>query len=166
MKLRYEELRAGVTGEKINELRVGGSLVARLRDIEKELDATERDTYTDNIDWEVLAVYPEIFRSYSPLFTAYTDRAFPTDSEIDSALRYALRYEVGGFYSGVKEFEVAVEKHNQRKAERAFSKMSLSFDHFVKAGDLYEKYDPLNQLENYEDTNDQSLGYIAPGMSH
>ena len=37
MKLRYEEIRSGVTGEKINELRVGESLIARLRDIEKEL---------------------------------------------------------------------------------------------------------------------------------
>lgn len=44
MKNRFEEVRSGVTGRKISELRVGESLVARLRDIEKELDATERDT--------------------------------------------------------------------------------------------------------------------------
>lgn len=105
MKGRFEEIRSGVTGEKITELRVGESLVARLRDIETELDAAERDTYSDNVDWQVLAVYPQIFRSYSPLFTAYTDRAFPSDNEIDSALRYALRYEVGGFYSAVSGTE-------------------------------------------------------------
>ena len=144
-------------------MRVGESLVARLRDIEKELDAAERDTYAETVDWEVLAVYPQILRSYAPLFTAYTDRAFPNDNEIDSALRYALRYEVGGFYAGVKEYEAAVQSFNQRKAERAFSKMSLSFDHYIKAGDLYERYDPDNQLENYEETYDQKLGYIAPG---
>lgn len=38
--------------------------------------------YADVVDWEVLSVYPKIYRAYSPLFTAYTDRAFPgiTDS--------------------------------------------------------------------------------------
>ena len=131
-----------------------------------DVDAVERDTYSDTVDWDVLAVYPRIFRAYAPLFTTYTDRAFPNNNEIDSALRYALRYEVGGFYTGVQNFERAVEQRNQRDAQKAFARMSISFDHYHKAGDLYEQYEPLNKMESYENADDLKLTYIAPSSPY
>jgi len=92
MKDRYAELTAEVTGVKVNEFRVGESLVERLRSIDRELELLQKDIYKDdNLDWNVISIYPKIFRAYSPLFTEYTDRAFPLNSPVDSALRYALR---------------------------------------------------------------------------
>lgn len=66
----------------------------------------------------------------------------------------------------MRDYEAAIDNKNQRKAERAFSRMSIAWDHYIKAGDLYEQYDPLNKLENYdyEETLDSKLGYIAPGI--
>lgn len=165
-------LRSGVTGQKVNEVRVGDSLVKALRNIEYQLNEIQDDIFVDNIDWEVLSVYPKIFRSYSPLFTAYTDRAFPNTSPIDTSLRYALRYEIGGFYSGVKDFEEAIEKKSQRQLQRSYARMSISYDRYFKAGDLYVKYDGVDLydegesrkmlLENSLDSS--KLNYIAPSI--
>ena len=90
LKNRMLELRSGVTGEKVGQLRVGESLFQRLRGIDQELDALQSDIFRDNIDWAVVSVYPKIFRAFAPLFTAYTDRAFPTNQPIDNALRLVL----------------------------------------------------------------------------
>ena len=128
-------LRSGVTGERIGQLRVGESLVNRLRAVESELDMLEDDIFKEPADWEVIAVYPKVLRANAPLFTAYTDRAFPTSDPVDVALRYALRYEVGSMYSGVQQLEAAIEKKEARNAQKSFAKISLAYDHYLKAGD-------------------------------
>jgi len=169
LKSQYALFRAGITGEKVGELRVGDSLVNRLRDVDMQLDAMQEDIYRDAVDWQVVQTYTKIFRAYTPLFAAYTDRAFPSDSEIDVALRYALRYEVGGFYSGVQDFENAVTKQSARQAQRAFARMSIAYDHFIKAGDLYENYEDVERanteagfLKSY--FSDQTGGQKLLGM--
>ena len=117
-------------------------------------------------------MYPKVLRAYSTLFTAYTDRAFPTDGAVDKALRYALRYEVGAFYTGVQDFEGAIGKKSARQAQRAFAKMSLAYDHYLKAGDLYLEYDEVD-IENteaaygnevYAELAKSKLSYVAPSL--
>ena len=85
---RFTVLRSDVTGEKLGQLRVGDSLVNRLRAVDSELDNVQEDIFKEPADWDVIAVYPKVLRAYSTLFTAYTDRAFPSDGAVDKALRY------------------------------------------------------------------------------
>ena len=169
MRDRYAELEAGITNleagianQKVAEIRVGESLVKKLRDVDRELENLQRDIYKDEIDWNVVGVYPKIFRAYTPLFTEYTDRAFPSNSPIDTALRYALRYEIGGFFKGVKELENSITVQRQRNAQRAFAQISVAYDHYLKAGDLYTKYFADSTPEIYNKISDGS--YIAPGI--
>ena len=83
MKDRYAQLRAGVTGEKVNQLRLGDSLISKLRNLDNELDNLQKDLYKDvDIDWDVIKIYPTILRAYTPLFTSYTDKAFPSNTGI------------------------------------------------------------------------------------
>jgi hypothetical protein len=44
--------------------------------------------------WDLIEKYPVQLRSYVPVFTTYTDSAFPSDAPTDKGLRVALRYEV------------------------------------------------------------------------
>ena len=169
---RFTVLRADVTGEKVGQLRVGDSLVNRLRAVDTELDNIQEDIFKEPADWDVIAVYPKVLRAYSTLFTAYTDRAFPSDTAVDKALRYALRYEVGAFYGGVQEFEQALAKKSARQAQRSFARMSLAYDHYLKAGDLYLEYDEVD-YENteaayrnpvYAELAKTKLNYVAPSL--
>ena len=169
---RFTVLRSDVTGEKIGQLRVGDSLVNRLRAVDIELDNIQEDIFKEPADWDVIAVYPKVLRAYSTLFTAYTDRAFPSDNPVDTALRYALRYEVGAFYGGVQDFEQAIAKKSARQAQRSFARMSLAYDHYLKAGDLYLEYDEVD-FENteiayrnpeYAELSKTKLNYVAPSL--
>ena len=172
---RFAVLRSGITGEKVADLRVGDTLTDRLRALDTLLDGLQKDIYRDAVDWDVLTFYPKVFRAYAPLFTAYTDRAFPDNQEVDAALRYALRYEVGGFYNGVQDFERAIDIKSQRQAQRAFARISIAYDHYLKAGDLYLDYDGIDEKNTdsyYGSSSDSTLqngfaarlNYIAPSI--
>lgn len=171
---RFAVLRSGITGEKVADLRVGDTLTDRLRALDPLLDGLQKDIYRDAVDWDVLTFYPKVFRAYAPLFTAYTDRAFPDNQEVDAALRYALRYEVGGFFNGVQDFERAIDIKSQRQAQRAFARISIAYDHYLKAGDLYLDYDGLDEKNTdsyYGSSSDSTLqngfarlNYIAPSI--
>lgn len=45
-------------------------------------------------DWDLVSTYPNAFRSLVPVFTKYTDAAFPTDDPVDTTSRVALRRDV------------------------------------------------------------------------
>ena len=120
-------------------------------------------------------LFRRVFKAYSAIFTGYTDRAFPTSDSVDQALRYALRYEVAAFYNGVKGLEDAVVIKSPRQAQRSFAIISLAYDHYLKAGDLYSesKRSTLNRQQSgasgsyssygYEELSSK-LSYIAPSI--
>lgn len=45
-------------------------------------------------DWDLVSTYPNAFRTLVPVFTKYTDAAFPTDEPVDTTSRVALRYSL------------------------------------------------------------------------
>jgi hypothetical protein len=171
LKDKINVIRSDLTGEKVGQLRLGDSLISRLRAMDRELDFLQGDVYRDTADWDVLSTYPQILRAYSSLFTAYTDRAFPSTDPIDEQLRYALKYEVGGFYSGVTDLENAIASKSQRMTQRAYARISLAYDHYLKAGDLFIDYDPDGGLDGQKfsvagnlDELSNKLNYVAPSI--
>jgi len=91
---------------------------------------------------------------------------------VDAQLRYALRYEVGGLYSGVLDFEDALARRSQRQLQRAFARISLAYDHYFKAGDLYKSYDPdagtsssSNSNSYYGSKFDYAAGDVSSKLS-
>eukprot|EP00435_Cladocopium_sp_Y103_P042795 s11_g11.t3 len=127
------------TDEKAAWRRVPKSVLKRLRGVAADLADLQQDVYDE--DWQNLAIYPNLFQAYLPVFTRYTDSAFPSSSAVDESLRFSLRYEVGAFYRHLRELEKAVEEKSLPGAEEASALMSLSYDRYLKAGDLYEGYD-------------------------
>lgn len=125
--------------EKAAWRRVPKSVLKRLRGVAADLADLQQDVYDE--DWQNLAIYPNLFQAYLPVFTRYTDSAFPSSSAVDESLRFSLRYEVGAFYRHLRELEKAVEEKNLPGAEEASALMSLSYDRYLKAGDLYEGYE-------------------------
>lgn len=127
------------TDEKAAWRRVPRAVLKRLRGVAADLADLQQDVYDE--DWQNLAIYPNLLQAYLPVFTRYTDSAFPSDSPVDQSLRFSLRYEVGAFYRHVRELEEAVAEKNLSRAEEASALMSLSYDRYLKAGDLYEGYE-------------------------
>mmetsp|Transcript_28637 Transcript_28637/g.71453 ORF Transcript_28637/g.71453 Transcript_28637/m.71453 type:complete len:346 (+) Transcript_28637:104-1141(+) len=136
-------------------------IAPRIRQIATVLDELQADIYDE--DWDILASYPQQLRAYVPIFTKYTDSAFPGKDPVDENTRFALRYEVGRLFGSVERLKRAVDKKDVRETEEAFAAMSVSFDRYLKAGDLYEVYDPIISTEKFfEGVEDSQLVYVPP----
>ena len=113
--------------------------------------------------WDLVDSYPAQLRSYVPIFTTYTDSAFPTDAPTDKGLRVALRYEVGRMFAAVERFKQATKRKSLNEAYLAYSEISLHFDRYLRVGGLYTYYDDTISNEPYfRGISDDSLVYANP----
>jgi len=125
------------------------------------MDELQRDLMQER--WDLVVAYPAQLRSYVPIFTAYTDSAFPTDIPTDKGLRVALRYEVGRFFASCERLATAVSRKNLDEAYVAYSDMALHFDRYLRVGGLYTFYDDTVSLEPYYNgLPDSTLVYADP----
>jgi hypothetical protein len=99
--------------------------------------------------WDLVEKYPNQLRSFVPVFTTYTDSAFPSDAQVDKGLRVALRYEVGRFFASLERFRQAVARKSLDEAYVGYSDMSLHFDRYLHVGGLYTYYDATISNEEY-----------------
>lgn len=113
--------------------------------------------------WDLIEEYPAQLRSYVPIFTTYTDSAFPTDAPTDKGLRVALRYEVGRMFAAVERFKQATKRKSLNEAYLAYSEMALHFDRYLRVGGLYTYYDNTISNEPYfRGISDDALVYANP----
>jgi len=121
-------------------------------------DELQRDLMQER--WDLVESYPAQLRSFVPVFTTYTDSAFPTDAPTDKGLRVALRYEVGRFFASLERFKQATQRKSLDEAYIAYSEMSLHFDRYLRVGGLYTYYDDMISTEPYfKGITDDSLVY-------
>lgn len=157
--------------EKVKEVRdapttgptvVAPSIVERIRGVSQILDTCQQDIY-DEV-WAGLGTYPKVLDGYILLFESFTDTAYPVANSEPAIeqLRGSLKFEVGRFTRGVNNFDDAVQKRNIREIERAFADMSLAYDRFLKAGNLYEGYDPITSTTIFYDNIDDSQLVYTP----
>lgn len=134
-----------------------------LRSLSDVFDRLQEDIYSES--WVTLATYPKYIRSFFPLFTYYTDGVYPQDEDepsesVNAQLRSALEYEVESIRVGTSRMQDAVDRKNVRDSEEAFAKMSLAYDRYLKAGNLYMSYDPVVSTEIFfKYIDDQQLQY-------
>jgi hypothetical protein len=113
--------------------------------------------------WDLVADYPAQLRSFVPVFTTYTDSAFPSDAPTDKGLRVALRYEVGRFFASLERLKQAVAREALDEAYVAYADMSLHFDRYLHVGGLYTYYDDLISTEPYfQGISDDALVFADP----
>lgn len=113
--------------------------------------------------WDLVEQYPQQFRSFVPVFTTYTDAAFPSDIPTDKGLRVALRYEVGRFFACVERLRQATARRSLDEAYLAYADMSLHFDRYLHVGGLYTYYDDTVSLEPYfKEIPETALVYADP----
>jgi len=127
-----------------------GGLPKKIRLVGNILDELQRDLMQER--WDLVEKYPEQLRSFVPVFTKFTDSAFPSDSATDRELKVALRYEVGRFFSSLVRLRKATNKRSLDEAYVAYSDMSLHFDTYLRMAGLYTYYDQLGySAKNNED---------------
>lgn len=109
-----------------------------------------------------METYPSQLRSYVPVFTTYTDAAFPTDLPSDYGLRVALRYEVGRYFASLERLKRAVGRKSLNEAYVAYADMSLHLDRYLRVGGLYTYYDSTIDNEPLFQGYKDALIYADP----
>ncbi len=99
--------------------------------------------------WDLVETYPTQLRSFVPVFTKFTDAAFPTEEPVDQGLRVALRYEVGRFFASLERLRQATSRKALDEAYLAYSDMSLHYDRYLRIGGLYTYYDATISNEEF-----------------
>lgn len=153
-------MNGGKADKSKSKTRLGG-LPNKIRSIGQVLDELQRDLMQER--WDLVEQYPVQLRSYVPVFTTYTDSAFPSDEPTDKGLRVALRYEVGRFFASLERFRQAVARRALSEAYVAYSDMALHFDRYLHVGGLYTYYDDVVTTEVYfKGISESALVYVDP----
>lgn len=138
-----------------------GGLPKKIRSVGNIMDELQRDLMQER--WDLVEKFPDQLRSYVPVFTTFTDSAFPSDAPTDKGLRVALRYEVGRFFASVERLKQATNRKSLDEAYVAYSDMSLHFDRYLHVGGLYTYYDATVTNEDYfKGVSIDSLVYSDP----
>jgi len=120
------------------------------------LDEAERDLFAKN--WDNLQVYLYTFADQENAFVALIDGLFPSDDKLDKAARAALSFEARSMFIALDDLREAARNKSNKLAQGAYSRLLLSYDRFLKAGDLYPTYDPITSTAVFftETNNDKS----------
>lgn len=117
----------------------------RVLTLKAYLDEVERDLFEKN--WENLQVYIYTFADQENAFATLIDNLFPNNDPLDTAAREALSFEAQSTFLALDDLREAAKGAKFKTAQRAYSRLILSYDRFLKAGDLYPTYDAITSTE-------------------
>ena len=117
----------------------------RVLTLKAYLDEVERDLFTKN--WANLQVYIYTFADQETSFATLIDNLFPNNDPLDKAAREALSFEAQSMFLALDDLREAAKDAKFKTAQRAYSRLILSYDRFLKAGDLYPTYDAITSTE-------------------
>lgn len=134
----------------------------RVMTLKAYLDEIERDLFAKN--WDNLQVYLYTFADQERAFITLINGLFPTNDQLDEAAREALSYEAQSMFMSLDFLRYAAKNKDMTSAIKSYSQLLLSYDRFLKAGDLYPTYDPITSTEIfYANTPLEYLRYDTKG---
>lgn len=115
--------------------------ILRVLTLQAYLDEAERDLFSR--EWENLQVYLYTFAEQESSFATLIEQLFPNNDDLDKSAREALSFEAKSMFLSLDELREAAKDRVFKSAQRAYSRLLLSYDRFLKAGGLYPTYDPI-----------------------
>jgi hypothetical protein len=113
----------------------------RVLTLKAYLDEVERDLFSKN--WDNLQVYLYTFADQEDAFAMLIEGLFPNDNPLDKSAREAMAFEAQSMFLSLDQLREAARTSSLERARSAYSRLLLSYDRFLKAGDLYPTYDPI-----------------------
>lgn len=113
----------------------------RVLTLKAYLDEAERDLFKKN--WENLQIYLYTFADQEDAFAALIEGLFPNKDPLDASAREAMSFEAQSMFISLDDLREAARVQSLERARGAYSRLLLSYDRFLKAGDLYPTYDPI-----------------------
>lgn len=144
IKNRLSKLNSQTTVTAVTDKEIATSR-EKVLTLQAYLNEVERDLFEKN--WENLQVYLYTFAEQEDAFALLIEQLFPSDDELDTTARRAMSYEAQSMFLYLDDLREAAKDHKFKAAQKAYSNLLLSYDRFLKAGDLYPTYDPISSTE-------------------
>lgn len=157
IKKKYSNRPVPLKVKTLDELKEDREKVLTLK---AYLDEAERDLFQKN--WDNLQVYLYTFADQENAFANLIDSLFPSNDKLDRAAREALSFEAKSMFLALDDLREAAKLKQDVFAQKSYAKLLVSYDRFLKAGDLYPTYDPITSTAVFfEGTPTNTLRYDA-----
>ena len=120
---------------KVNDEKTLANARKRVRSVAPYLDEAQRDVFAGR--WKFVQGYVGVVFSQFDAFQTVINDNFPGGDPVSLASRDALSVEGANILKNAEALAAAAKKGSESEAISAYAKLSLSYDRFLKAGDLY-----------------------------
>ena len=107
----------------------------RVRSIQPYLDEAQRDVFAGK--WKPLQAYLGVIFSQRDAIQTVISQTYPGNDPVALASKDALLNEGNNVIKNAEALSTAAKARSQKASIDAYAKLSLSYDRFLKAGDLY-----------------------------
>jgi hypothetical protein len=90
----------------------------------------------------LFGIVSAIYNGRKDAFAMLIEGLFPNDNPLDKSAREAMAFEAQSMFLSLDQLREAARVASPERARSAYSRLLLSYDRFLKAGDLYPTYDP------------------------
>eukprot|EP00903_Cladosiphon_okamuranus_P007553 g7327.t1 len=110
--------------------------------------------------WDYLKGFLGVFAACEEDFVSLIDGMYPTDKASDVSARDSMQLEAQNVFLAVDDLYQASMSKKVKGSEKAYVKLALSYDRFLKAGNIVPIYDPVSSTEPFfNDITDDMLQY-------
>ncbi|CAN0052709.1 unnamed protein product [Scytosiphon promiscuus] len=110
--------------------------------------------------WDYLKGFLGVFATCEEDFVSLIDGMYPTDRPVDVSARDSMQLEAQNVFLAVDDLYHASMSKKVKSSEKAYVKLALSYDRFLKAGNIVPIYDPVSSTEKFfSDIPDEMLSY-------
>ena len=109
----------------------------RVRSLQAYLDELQRDIFANKNKF--VQGYLGVFYSQRDAFQSLILTTYPADDPASLASKDAMVDEGNNVFEYAEDLSEALAKNSRSAALEAYAKLALSYDRFLKAGDLYGK---------------------------
>jgi len=141
MKL-WARLKAGALEEEgrqaaaqVGDEKTLASARMRVRSVQPYLDEAQRDVFAGK--WKFVQGYLGVVFSQRDAFQTIVTDTYPGNDPVSLASKDALISEGNNIIKNAELLAAAAKAKSEPQAIQAYAKLSLSYDRFLKAGDLY-----------------------------
>jgi chemotaxis protein histidine kinase CheA len=123
---------------KVSEEKALANARMRVRSVQPYLDEAQRDIFAGR--WKYVQGYLGVIFSQVDAFQTVTVETYPGNDPVSLASKDALLSEGNNIIKNAEALASAAKARSEPKALAAYAKLSLSYDRFLKAGDLYGNF--------------------------
>lgn len=152
MKMKHRLLQVQSTSQEIDPQESAASDSPNLQMAQEKvltlkayLDEAERELFLKN--WDNLQIYLNVITMQDEEFALLIDELFPSDDDLDKSARGSMLFEAQTIYLALDDLREASKDGLFQESINSYAKMLLSYDRFLKAGNLYPTYDAITSTE-------------------